>query len=403
MSQPFIDACTVEVRDQLDLVPAAQWNALASYGNPFLKYEFLHALEATGCLGERNGWFPRYFLVYHESTLIAACPTYVKTNSYGEFVFDWAWAEAYQNNGLEYYPKLVSCIPYTPCTGNRFLLHPEYDSKILILSLVKTIINFSNEQHYSSVHWLFVTKHEIDILESAKLLTRKDCQYHWQNKNYPDFETFLASCTSRRRKTIRRERRYVRDANIALVRRSGGSLTAEEWRFVHQFYCSTFDRKWGSPSLTEAFFRQLGETMGDNILIVFAYHEHDMERSLPIACSIMFIGETTLYGRFWGCNEQHHSLHFEACYYQGIEFCIEQNLATFEPGAQGEHKISRGFEPTLTYSSHWILHDGFRDAIAHYLKQETNHVQQRCEALTNLLPFKHRVDIADNNCEDPAN
>ena len=391
MSDVNIDDCTVEVRDSLEEIPAASWNSLSADGNPFLLYEFLYALEATGCLGERNGWYPRYFLVYHKEELIAACPTYVKTNSYGEFVFDWAWADAFEKNGLDYYPKLVSCIPYTPCTGNRFLVREEHNRERLTLTLQQTIVNFADQQQYSSVHWLFVKPSESELLETTQLMTRKDCQYHWHNRNYTDFDAFLADCTSRRRKTIRRERRHVSDANITLVRRSGATLNPEEWSYVHGFYSATFDRKWGSPSLTEEFFQLAGTSMGERLLIVFAYHNADQERSQPIACSIMFVGETTLYGRFWGCSEEHHSLHFEACYYQGIEFCIEKQLSIFEPGAQGEHKISRGFQPTLTYSSHWIRHPGFRQAIQNYLTEETKFVHQRCEGLANLLPFKHSL------------
>jgi len=367
LSQRFLDACSVEVRDSLADIAAADWNALAHGGNPFLLHAFLHALEASDCLGERNGWYPRYFLIYHEKSLIAACPTY-----------------------------------YTPCTGARFLIHPDHDKQLLTLTLQKTIIHFSNEQGFSGVHWLFVTAEESQLLASAKLLTRKDCQYHWHNREYQDFEQFLAQCTSRRRKTIRRERRHVSDANIVLVRRTGDTLTTLEWRYVHEFYAATFDRKWGSPSLTEEFFRQVGTTMGDRVLIVFAYHQDDPDQQTPIACSIMFIGDNTLYGRFWGCSEQHHSLHFEACYYQGIEFCIERKLDTFEPGAQGEHKISRGFEPTLTYSSHWISHQGFREAISRYLIEETKYVHERCAGLTNLLPFKQTLDVPAKSPEDPV-
>ena len=389
MSKLNIEACEVEVRDSLEEIDPASWNALRNDGNPFLLYEFFRALESTGCLGEKNGWYPRYFLVYLDQKLIAACPTFVKTNSYGEFVFDWSWADAYERNQLDYYPKMVSSIPYTPCTGKRFLVAEGVDEQTLILTLEKTIINFCAQQKYSSMHWLFVTKTESELLSDAGLLTRKDCQYHWQNRDYDSMDAFLAECTAKRRKTIKRERRHVTDAEITLERRLGDTLSDEEWAFVHSCYCSTFEQKWGSPSLTKAFFQQVGRTMGDKVLIVFAYREPGS----PMACSIMFIGKTTLYGRFWGCTEEHHSLHFEACYYQGIEFAIENKLQTFEPGAQGEHKITRGFQPTLTYSSHWIAHPQFSEAIERFLTEETKHVHQRCEGLSNLLPFKHDIDL----------
>jgi len=229
--------------------------------------------------------------------------------------------------------------------------------------------------------------------ESAKrrgtdYLRRMDCQYHWHNDNYTDFDDFLARCTSKRRKTIRRERRHVSDANLRLEQRKGSTLSEEEWQWVHQFYTSTFDRKWGNPSLTRRFFEKIGQQMGEQILIVFAYAPDDKMPEWPVACSIMFIGTSTLYGRFWGCRTEFNALHFEACYYQGIEYCIENGIQNFEPGAQGEHKITRGFVPTLTRSAHFISHPQFRDAIENFLSHETPHVQQRCKGLSDLLPFK---------------
>ncbi|MBX2823823.1 MAG: GNAT family N-acetyltransferase [Gammaproteobacteria bacterium] len=389
MSETETDTISVEVRDTLGDVSAESWNALTADDNPFTRYEFLSALETTGCLGEEKGWYPRYFLVFDKDDLIAACPTYVKTNSYGEFVFDWAWAEAYERNGLPYYPKLISSIPYTPATGRRLLIRADQSQAQLTTALQRTIVGFCKDQSYSGMHWLFVTEEEHELLEQDGLMTRLDCQYHWHNQNYSDFDDFLANCTSKRRKTIKRERRHVSDANIRLEPRAGSTLTKEEWRRVHRFYRSTFDQKWGSASLTRAFFETVGETMGDDVFIVFAY----LDDPVPIACSIMFKSSDTLYGRFWGCSEEHHSLHFEACYYQGIEYCIKHGLKHFEPGAQGEHKITRGFVPRLTYSQHWIAHDGFRNAIENYLTEERTHVRQRCEGLAELLPFKQTLAL----------
>jgi len=383
------DSVSVEIRDTLSAICADDWNNLTTDSNPFTCYEFLHALETTGCLGDEKGWYPRYFLVFDRKELIAACPTYIKTNSYGEFVFDWAWAEAYERNGLCYYPKLISAIPYTPATGRRLLIRADQNQSALTTALQRTIIGFCQQQSCSSMHWLFLTEPEQKLLQRDGLMTRVDCQYHWHNRAYSDFEDFLAGCTSRRRKTIRRERRHVSDAKLHLQPRAGSTLNKDEWGYVHAFYCSTFEQKWGSPSLTRQFFETIGKTMGDDTLIVFAYRP---DEDPPVACSIMFKSSDTLYGRFWGCREEHHSLHFEACYYQGIEYCIEHGLQHFEPGAQGEHKISRGFEPCLTYSSHWIAHDGFRQAIRQYLDEETRHVKLRCEGLAKLLPFRQVLD-----------
>lgn len=411
----------IEVRDSLAEVTPAQWNALSDDGNPFLRHEFLHTLDVTGCLGESTGWYPRYFLLWvgeeDARVLVGAVPTYIKTNSYGEFVFDWAWADAYQSHQQEYYPKLVSSIPFTPATGRRILVRSDMPLESSIKVLASAVRQFADSQEFSSVHYLFLTEAESDILsavlpinsassvadsDSAQEkkpaldpldtatdhLKRIDVQYHWHNNNYEDFNDFLARCTSKRRKTIRRERRHVSDAGLRLQQRHGNTLSEREWRWVHKFYESTFDRKWGNPSLTRSFFERIGELIGDKVLIVFAYDDNDDMPDWPVACSIMFIGTDTLYGRFWGCRAEHNSLHFEACYYQGIEYCITHQIKNFEPGAQGEHKITRGFVPTITRSAHYIRHPGFRDAIANYLAQETPYVQQRCAGLTDLLPFK---------------
>jgi len=406
---------SIEIRDSIATISASEWNALNEDGNPFVTYEFLYSLEATGCFGTHNGWFPRYFLLWQsknnvdddlssleddDKSLVGAMPAYLKTNSYGEFVFDWSWAEAYERHNLPYYPKLVCSIPFTPATGPRILVHPT-----LSLMMSRAAQQFCHSQDYSSVHWLFMKQRESELLcgkdnntdnvndskesnskpEYVKLLSRLDCQYHWRNQNYDSFDSFLATCTSKRRKTIRRERRHVTDAPLKLARRLGNTLSKQEWQWVHELYASTFDRKWGYPSLTNEFFNRIGKEFGGNVLVVLVHNE---ESPQPIACSIMFIGKTVLYGRYWGCREQHHSLHFEACYYQGIEYCIENGLESFEPGAQGEHKITRGFEPTITRSAHYIAHPGFREAIADFLSEERPHVIQRCDGLTNLLPYK---------------
>ncbi len=404
----------LEVRDSLDAVTAEQWNALSDDGNPFLRHEFLHTLDETGCLGDATGWYPRYFLLWagddDARELVGAVPAYVKTNSYGEFVFDWAWAEAYERHQMEYYPKLVSSIPFTPATGQRLLVRADQPYEQTVSLLARTVRQFADSQGYSSVHYLFLTERESTILSAVEPaaadqqtddspgnadnsaaddhLKRIDCQYHWHNDNYSDFDDFLARCTSRRRKTLRRERRHVSDAGLRLEQRLGSSLSETEWRWVHRFYESTFDRKWGNPSLTLPFFETVGRKMGDQVLIVFAFDDSDEQAEWPVACSVMFIGGNTLYGRYWGCRRDYHSLHFEACYYQGIEYCIANGIERFEPGAQGEHKITRGFLPTITRSAHYISHPGFRDAIADFLSQERPYVEQRCSGLSDLLPFK---------------
>jgi len=449
----------IEIRDSLAEVPAEEWNALDPDDNPFLRHEFLHGLEVSGCLGRSTGWHPRHVLLRlvdpsdgsRPGPLIGAVPAYVKTNSYGEFVFDWAWADAYQRHGMAYYPKLVAAIPFTPATGRRLLVRPDQPYGETVRLLATAVRRFAASEDYSSVHFLFVTEAESALLcarppraaeaedrregrpedtaedtaedraedtatdgsrngaeadaenrvddevgeldDAADHLRRLDCQYHWANPGYATFDDFLGDCTSKRRKTIRRERRHVTEAGLVLERRQGGTLSEAEWRYVHELYSSTYDRKWGNPSLTERFFRRMGETFGEHTLVVLARDPSDATPERPVACSIMFTGGNTLFGRYWGCRREYNSLHFEACYYQGIEHCIEHGISRFEPGAQGEHKITRGFVPTLTRSAHWIAHPRFRDAVARYLKEEVPHVEQRCAGLADLLPFKSDIHV----------
>ena len=431
-------ALRVEVRDSLADVAPDEWNALNRAGYPFLFHEFLNGLEATGCLGAATGWYPRYFLLrrgaFDEdddaaevpgSELVGAVAAYVKTNSRGEFVFDWAWADAFERHGMRYYPKLVVAMPFTPATGPRLLVHPDMPFEPTARLLAGAVRQLAAAEDYSSVHWLFLEPAEAELLcagadggprggaggrrtrrddggdgegddggglpSADDHLRRLDCQYHWRNDGYSDYEDFLAGCTSKRRKTLRRERRHVSEAGLVLTRRTGDTLTLAEWADVHALYSSTFDRKWGSASLTREFFERIGSTLGERTLVVLVHDPADRTPERPVACSIMFVGDDTLYGRYWGCRREYPSLHFEACYYQGIDHCIEHGIGTFEPGAQGEHKITRGFEPTLTRSAHWIAHPGFRDAVRSYLDEERPHVERRCSGLGDLLPFKAKA------------
>lgn len=391
------DKIQIEVRGTLGDITAHDWNALNPDDNPFLRYEFLYGLESTGCLGESTGWYPRYFLVFKQQELIAGVAAYIKTNSYGEFVFDWAWADAYQRYGEAYYPKLVVGVPFTPATGPRLLVRDDQPWEETAALLSRALLQFADSEGFSSVHHLFLSEREQSLLcdsDEARHLARIDCQYHWSNADYSDFDDFLSRCTSKRRKTLKRERRHVSDAGLRLERRTGDSLSDVEWADVHRFYSSTFDKKWGNPSLTEDFFQTMGSTFGPHTLIVFAYDPTDNTPERPVACSVMFQGGDTLYGRYWGCRREYHSLHFEACYYQGIEHCIEHGIQRFEPGAQGEHKITRGFHPTITRSAHAIFHSGFRAAVENYLDEERPFVEQRCSGLTDLLPFKSTVSLS---------
>jgi len=374
----------VEVGSSLDKVDAEDWNALSHQGNPFVRYEFLSALENNHCVDPQYGWHPYHLLLKDDTgKLIAAAPTYLKTNSYGEFVFDFAWADAYERSGAQYYPKLISAAPFTPATGPRLLVNKDQDYDKCTSALLSAAIAVADQQNLSSMHWLFPSTAEAALMDKHNYLRRMGCQYIWVNDNYTDFEDFLSRCSSKKRKNMRRERKRVAEQNISLSVHHGSELEKDDWRKVISFYLDTFNRKWGTPTLNVEFFCEVGKTMGDDIIVVFA--EHNEKR---VACSVMFKGGDTLFGRYWGCDEDFHSLHFEACYYQGIDYCITNNLKRFEPGAQGEHKISRGFIPTPTWSSHYIRDEGFRSAVAQFLKQETPLMEKHCEELHSLLPFR---------------
>lgn len=373
----------LRILDNLDAIPAADWNTLAGDRNPFLAHEFLSALEHHHCVGETFGWLPRHLAVYDRDRLVGAVPLYLKDNSYGELVFDWAWADAYQRAGLRYYPKAVVAIPYTPATGPRLLLHPETNTDQVADLLIDGALELCRELQLSSLHWLFTEAKDTARLQARGLLLRKGVQFHWHNRGYRDFQDFLDTFTAEKRKKLKRERRRVVEQDIELRVVHGHEASDEEWRTAHAFYASTFDRKSGMATLSLDFFREIGRTMGERVVLVFAYANKQ-----PVACAINLRGTDALYGRHWGCSDDYHSLHFEACYYQGIEYCIRHGLALFEPGAQGEHKISRGFVPTATWSAHWIADERFRIAIADYVQREERAMSDYADTLREHVPYR---------------
>ncbi|NOQ89556.1 MAG: GNAT family N-acetyltransferase, partial [Gammaproteobacteria bacterium] len=315
------------------------------------------------------------------------CPAYIKDNSYGEFVFDWAWADAYQKNGLEYYPKLVTSIPFTPAQGPRLLAsHNHKDSNGIAVTaetikkgLINALIAFSENNQLSSAHFLFCESDDIAQLNEADLLLRYDYQFHWTNNNYADFDDFLSQLTSKRRKNIKRERRKVLENNVTIESLPGSELNEEQWDLLYAYYRVTFMKKSGAPTLTLDFFK----AVADSVIAVFAYHQ-----GRTVAAAICFQGKEKLYGRHWGCSDNYDSLHFEVCYYTGIEYCINKQLKVFEPGAQGEHKIWRGFLPTKTRSAHWISDQNFKTAIQDFLQREASAMDQHGQLLNESSPFK---------------
>jgi hypothetical protein len=385
----------VEVIRELERIPAAEWNRASGTAQPFLRHEFLVALERHGCVGSLYGWLPHHLVARDAAgRLCGVVPLYLKDNSYGEFVFDWAWADAWHRAGIPYYPKLVSSIPYTPVTGPRILVAEDADREQVGAALVQAALALLDSTGASSLHWLFTDPVDTQRLVDRGFLRRTGCHFHWHNAGYRDFEDFLSRLSSRKRKKIRRERRYVQEAGIEMRLLHGTEASREDWRVMHAFYRSTFEKKSGMPTLSEDFFVEISRTMGDQVVLVFA-----LQAARPVAGAILLRGDHALYGRHWGCLADYHSLHFEACYYQGIEYAIAHGLQLFEPGAQGEHKISRGFLPTYTWSAHWIRHPQFRVAIERYLQQEHAAVVDYHDELMATSPFR-RTAAAER--QDPT-
>ena len=372
--------------DDISNVSAEHWNQLAGDSNPFIQHDFLLALEQHDCL-KNWGWTPQHCLLYDDEILIGACPAYIKDNSYGEFVFDWAWADAYQRNGLDYYPKLVTTIPFTPAQGPRLLASKKHKDKageliepaVIKKGLIDALIAHAEKNDLSSAHFLFCEQDDITILSKHQLMLRFDYQFHWTNNNYQSFDDFLAVLTSKRRKNIKRERRKVAEENISIQTIQGELLNEEQWELLYAYYRVTFMRKSGTPTLTLDFFKAVAH----KIIAVFANHENSI-----VAAAICFKGKDKLYGRHWGCRDSYDNLHFEVCYYTGIDYCINNQLKIFEPGAQGEHKIWRGFLPTKTQSAHWIAHDGFKAAIQDFLQHEAKAMENHGKLLLESSPFK---------------
>jgi uncharacterized protein len=359
-------------------VSPVQWDSLAGR-SPFLRHAFLQAFEATGGADPASGWRPCHLALWDGDSLVAAVPLYEKTHSYGEFVFDWAWAEAYERAGLAYYPKLITAVPFTPVQGSRLLARDETARQ----ALIDASLGWVRNSQASSWHVLFPTGDEADSLSKRGLIVRRGVQFHWRNRGYRDFEDFLDTMTRDKRKKVRQERRKVAEAGVILRRLTGPSLRRADWEFFYRCYCRTFFDRGRMPYLNLDFFLSVGTAMADNVLIVIA--EQDGK---PVAAALDILDGRCLYGRYWGTLEFVSGLHFETCYYQGIEYCIEHGLETFEGGAQGEHKLARGFEPAATLSAHWLRDPRFADAVARFLARESCGVDLYLDELEQHTPFK---------------
>jgi uncharacterized protein len=375
----------VDIHQSIASLDPAGWHALATGGNPFLRHEFLSALEHGECIGAGTGWNPFIITLNDARGLAAAAPAWLKTHSYGEFVFDFAWAQAYARHGLAYYPKLVIAAPFTPATGPRLLVRGDLPRELVVPQLIQAIADAAARRGLSSVHALFVEPADHDALSAAGWLMRRDCQFHWSNRGYGSFDDFLATFTADKRKKAKRERRRVAESGIEFLTRRGSDISPAELRRAWDLHRDTFVRHGNEPYLTRAFFDRAVATMGDALMFKLARKGEQI-----VAAAIFFVGADTLYGRYWGSSDEFHSLHFETCYHQGVEFCIEQGLARFEPGTQGEHKVSRGFEPTLTHSGHLIGDSRFRNAIADYLQREADSIDAYAAAVQEHVPYRDR-------------
>ena len=366
--------------DSLTQVNADDWNRLAGSAYPFLRYEFLLALEQSGSVCASTGWQARHLLVTEQGQVIAAMPVYEKTHSWGEYVFDQQWAQAYQYYGLNYYPKWLTSVPFTPCQGPRLLLDDGIDQATIISLLLEFI---TQQDGISSWHCLFPESSQLAELQALGLIIRSDVQFHWFNRDHADFNDYLQTLSASKRKMIKRERRRIAEQGIEMRCIPGPHISEEQWRSFYKFYSMTYLKRQSRPYLTMEFFLQVGAIMPEQCLLVLAAKNNEY-----VGAALSFIGSDTLYGRYWGCYEEYNALHFETCYYQGLDYCISHGLKHFDSGAQGEHKISRGFEPMLTHSAHWINDPRFAKVIGDFVKREKSHVLQYQTDATDFLPFK---------------
>ena len=364
--------------DSLESVDPAQWQALAG-DNPTLSHAFLHALHETGCASPHTGWTPRYLVLHRGGALQAAMPLYLKQHSRGEYVFDHAWADAFHRNGIPYYPKLLSAVPFTPVTGSRLLAHTQEDRKLL----ARAALQVARQLDTSSLHILFPDEQDRQALAEAGFMLREGVQFHWENAGYADFDTFLSSMKMEKRKKLKQDRRRVLDAGIDFEHLAGDQITDEALRFFYSCYVSTYEAHYSKPYLSLKFFQRILREQPDSLMIVLA-----RRAGQPVAVALNLVGGNIMYGRYWGTREFISGLHFETCYVQSIEYCIRHGIVRFEGGAQGVHKMSRGLVPTPTWSAHWVADRRFADAIADFLAQETAAMDDYIDELAEHVPFK---------------
>lgn len=374
----------LKVHEGIKAIAAQDWDACAGTDNPFAAHAFLSALEASGSACAESGWLPRHLTLEDQTGRVVACaPLYLKTHSYGEYVFDWSWADAYQRAGGRYYPKLQCAIPFTPATGPRLMVRPGENAAALTASLAGGMVEIAKRMGVSSLHVTFPTEPEFRILESMGFLPRIGQQYHWENRGYGCFDDFLADLSSRKRKAIRKERERANSQGISFRALSGDAITPRHWDAFYRFYLDTVDRKWANAYLTREFFDRLASSLADKVVLIVA--ENDGE---PVGAALNLRGGDALYGRNWGAAGDYKFLHFEACYYRAIDYAIEHGLSRVEAGAQGAHKVQRGYLPRPTYSAHWIADSGFAKVVGRFLDHERQMVADDIEDTAAAGPFR---------------
>lgn len=378
------EALGVRLVERIADIPAADWDACAGSDYPFVRHAFLNTLETSGSVGERTGWVPRHMVVEDpDGRLVGAVPLYLKGHSYGEYVFDWAWADAWERAGGQYYPKLLAAVPYTPVTGPRLLTRPGGDEASLRDAAVSGLVQITEKMGLSSLHVTFPTEAEAARMEEIGMIRRMGQQFHWPNHGYENFNDFLGALTSRKRKQIRKERREVADAGLDVRALTGSAIEERHWDAFFQFYVDTYDRKWGQPYLTREFFSRIGEVMPDQVVLVMAELG-----GTPVAGALNFRGRDALYGRNWGAAADFRFLHFEACYYQAIEFAIAHKIPSVEAGTQGQHKLQRGYMPVPTWSAHYIPDQNFRRAVEDFCIHERRAIEHEMEMLEKHTPYR---------------
>jgi hypothetical protein len=378
-----------EFLSSIHQISAREWNALCPETYPFVRHEFLAALEDSGSTNAASGWQPQHLLIRERGELVAAMPLYLKQHSYGEYVFDWGWADAYRRHGYHYYPKLISAIPFTPCQGPRLLTGSTAVSEPLLDDLVTGMQELGTKLHASGWHCLFPEQPLCTQLHTRGIHRRLGCQFHWFNRGYGSFGDFVGTLSSRKRKNILKERRQVAERGFRFVVKEGTEISTSDWDYFHSLYQITYLKRSGHGGyLTRDFFQRIGATMPQNTLMIIAEHQQG-----SVAAALFFFDKDTLYGRYWGCAREFDFLHFETCYYQGIDYAIARGLKRFDGGAQGEHKLARGFEPVPTWSNHWLENPDFRYAIEHFLGQEETAVQEYIAEAQSQLPFKQAASV----------